>query len=107
MYIKDVRNKGDQMFIEMQIVETKFKAASKKRAQKAINIMLGLVTKNTIGDRAFDNCFEMGDGDAVNEIVMKTLIANDVRFLQLPLRTQWYFGEECFNKRMNEFKEAV
>ena len=74
-----------------------------KRAQKMLDIMLYDPVK--IGDREFDRCGEMGDGEDVGFLVMYTLVNNKIFFEMLPVRTQRYFGLNAWDNWKRDYTE--
>ena len=74
-----------------------------KRAQKMLDIML--YDPDKIGDREFDRCGEMGDGEDISFLVMHTLASNKIFFEMLPLRTQRYFGLDAWENWKRDYME--
>ena len=58
-----------------------------------------------IGDREYDRCGEMGDGEEVAFLVMHTLASNKIFFEMLPLRTQRYFGLDAWENWKRAYME--
>jgi len=74
-----------------------------KRAQKMLDIML--YDSDKIGDREYDQCGEMGDGEDVAFLVMHTLMSNKIFFEMLPYRTQRYFGLDAWKNWKRDYTE--
>jgi len=74
-----------------------------KRAQKMLDIIL--YDSGKIGDREYDQCGEMGDGEDVGFLVMYTLVNNKIFFEMLPVRTQRYFGLDAWENWKRDYME--
>ncbi len=97
--IKQQDNRYERIARALQPIPRKAGA----RAHKALVILLW--NSRNIGSRAWDDCFEMGDGAEVLDLVFKRLVENDFDFHDLSHIAQMYFGEKSFRKYVEKAEQ--
>lgn len=83
-------------------------AIDAKSAKRRASIAAIMIIKNKSFYRAFDDCFEMGDGDEVMEYLIQKTAKNSI--LAINIKTKMpRFGEGCgdFNKRLHQAIEKA
>ena len=77
-------------------------AAIKAKSAKArAGIAISMIKRNSTFSRAFDDCFEMGDGDQVMDFIIQKA-ATDVHLAWRILGKMHQLGTPPYNKRLHQ-----